>query len=165
MRIKSIKKTSKQQTFDLRVENNHNYFVGEQSSILVHNSGKDSSKQDRTGAYAMRYIAKNLIAQEAMDGADCCQTQVSYAIGKKEPCSFRIKFNDNSFDRMNEKKIRKLEEKVLSSIDLRPRALVERFELEKPIFYPTARNGHFGVKPYTVGNLNFYTWEQLNLSL
>lgn len=61
MKIKAIKKIEKEQTYDLSIEKNHNYFVGE-SEILVHNSGKDPSKVDRSGAYIARHVAKNIVS-------------------------------------------------------------------------------------------------------
>jgi hypothetical protein len=61
MKVKSIKKIEKEETYDLSIKDNHNYFVGK-SEILVHNSGKDSSKVDRSAAYAARHMAKNLVA-------------------------------------------------------------------------------------------------------
>jgi S-adenosylmethionine synthetase len=128
-------------------------------------SGKDPTKVDRTGAYATRHIAKNIIANSMVKGANCVMVQVSYVIGQAKPCSFRIKFNDNTFDKSNDRLIRKLEEKVLKEVDLRPRAIIERFNLESPIYHVTAQRGHFGFDSYEQDGLEFYPWEKLDLVL
>lgn len=115
-------------------------------------SGKSPTMTDRTGAYAMRWIAKNLCA--ALGGvAGGVTTQVSYGIGKPDPCSFRIKLPSSTFG--SEQTARELEKRVKEVVDLRPKALVERFGLERMIYLPTSRDGHFGIETYP--------WEELNL--
>ena len=97
-------------------------------------SGKDPTKVDRTGAYAMRYIAKNLVA--AGYGMRC-ETQVSYAIGVAEPISLMVNTFGDSDDAV-------LARRVLELVDLRPGAIIERFNLRRPIYRPLASYGHFG---------------------
>ena len=97
-------------------------------------SGKDPTKVDRTGAYAMRYIAKNLVA--AGYGMRC-ETQVSYAIGVAEPVSLMVNTFGDSDDAV-------LARRVLELVDLRPGAIIERFNLRRPIYRPLAAYGHFG---------------------
>lgn len=93
-------------------------------------SGKDSTKVDRSAAYMARYVAKNLVAQGA---AKECLVSVAYAIGKAEPLMVEA---------VNEKgkKIKGLEKKF----DFRPKAIIEKLGLRKPIFQCTAAYGHFG---------------------
>ena len=97
-------------------------------------SGKDPTKVDRSAAYMMRYIAKNIVAGGHADRATC---QVSYAIGVEEPMSFRIDVGD-------EVRNRNLADWITSRIDLRPRAIIERFDLFRPIYHNTTNYGHFG---------------------
>lgn len=147
MKIKNIKKIEKEKTYDLSIEDNHNYFVGK-SEILVHNSGKDSSKVDRSAAYATRHIAKNLVAAGI---ADEVLIQVAYAIGVAEPVGFYVntygtgKYADDV-----------IAEKLNKIFDLRPYSIVERFKLKNPIYRPTASYGHFGKKCYTTEVEVFY---------
>lgn len=120
-------------------------------------SGKDPTKVDRSAAYAARYIAKNLVHLGMVEGP--VKVQLSYAIGKSEPTSFRI-ITDNSSVH--------LEKHVSQFIDLRPRAIIERFDLRNPIYFTTASKGHFGVNP-RIGLLpngkevQFYPWEKTDL--
>ncbi len=99
-------------------------------------SGKDPTKVDRSAAYACRYVAKNLVAQGYCRR---CELQVAYAIGVARPVSVRI----DSFGtgRVSD---RELEAMVLRSFDFRPAAIIERFDLRRPIYKPTAAYGHFG---------------------
>lgn len=99
-------------------------------------SGKDASKVDRSAAYMMRHIAKNIVANGY---ADKCELQVSYAIGMKEPMSIYV----NSFgtNRIPENKIIK---KIRDKFDLTPEGIIEYLELQKPIYKQTTNYGHFG---------------------
>jgi S-adenosylmethionine synthetase len=99
-------------------------------------SGKDPTKVDRSGAYAARYVAKNLVAAGL---ADRVEVIVSYAIGVAEPISVSVETLDtNHLD--NEK----IEQLVRDNFDLRPGAIIEDLDLRRPIFRQTAAYGHFG---------------------
>ena len=99
-------------------------------------SGKDPTKVDRSGAYAARYVAKNLVAAGF---ADRLEVLVSYAIGRAEPTSVAIEtFDTNHIP--NEK----IEELVHEHFDLRPGAIIEDLQLRRPIYRKTAAYGHFG---------------------
>ena len=99
-------------------------------------SGKDPSKVDRSGAYAARYVAKNIVAAGL---ADYCEIQVSYAIGVANPTSINV----NTF---NSEKISKdlIQKTVEEKFDLRPKSIINMLDLKKPIYLPTAAYGHFG---------------------
>lgn len=109
-------------------------------------SGKDSTKVDRSAAYACRYVAKQVVAAGL---ADRCEIQVAYAIGVASPFSIYLNmFGTGKVDRM------KLENLVLEMYDLRPAAIIDRFGLDRPIFRATASNGHFG--------RNGFSWENID---
>ena len=100
-------------------------------------SGKDSSKVDRSGAYAARHIAKNMVA------AGICSemlVQISYAIGVAEPVSIYVHTSGKTID-MSDGEIA---QRILRIFDLRPYAIEQRFDLRKPIYEETAAYGHFG---------------------
>ncbi len=99
-------------------------------------SGKDPSKVDRSAAYAARHVAKNLVAAGLADEA---LVQVAYAIGVAAPVSVTV----NSYGTGTLPDAR-LAEIVTETFDLRPRAIIERFELLRPIYRKTAAYGHFG---------------------
>jgi S-adenosylmethionine synthetase len=111
-------------------------------------SGKDSSKVDRSAAYATRHLAKNMVAAGI---ADQMLVQVAYAIGVADPVSFYVntygtaKVKDASGKVMADSEIAKIIEKIF---DLRPYEIVKRFGLKNPIFEKTAAYGHFGRKPF-----------------
>ena len=135
-------------------------------------SGKDSSKVDRSAAYAARHIAKNMVAAGV---ADEVLVQLSYAIGIAEPLSVYV-------DTYKSKRPAQLEgmtdgeiaRKVAKLFDLRPAAIVKRFGLKNPIFEATASYGHFGNRPYTKTEtvwengkavereIEFFGWERLD---
>ena len=99
-------------------------------------SGKDPSKVDRSGAYAARYVAKNLVAAGL---ADRCEVQISYAIGVAEPTSIRVEtFGTSKLNNVH------LDQLVRRYFDLRPRAICSMLDLNRPIYLPTAAYGHFG---------------------
>lgn len=106
-------------------------------------SGKDSSKVDRSAAYAMRHVAKNLVAAGVCDQA---MVQVAYAIGVARPVSLFVDTFGTSHVEMSDGEIARI---LGKNVDLRPYAIEKRFGLRNPIFKPTACYGHFGRKPYT----------------
>lgn len=99
-------------------------------------SGKDPSKVDRSAAYAARYVAKNIVAAGL---ADCCELQISYAIGIAQPTSIAI--NTFGTGKLSDDNIIKL---IRKHFDLRPHGLIEMLNLLRPIYKPTATYGHFG---------------------
>lgn len=109
-------------------------------------SGKDASKVDRSGAYAARYVAKNIVAAQL---ADRCEVQLSYAIGVAEPVSVNVntfgtgKIADNQ-----------LSKAIMECFDLSPKGIIETLDLLQPIYRPTAAYGHFGRKDIT------FNWEK-----
>jgi S-adenosylmethionine synthetase len=119
-------------------------------------SGKDPSKVDRSAAYAMRWVAKNLVEAGL---ARRCEVQVAYAIGVAEPVSvFVDTFGTGEMDD------RRIERLVLDTFDLRPRAIIAALKLKQPIYAPTAAYGHFGRTPFerpVAGKRReFFTWER-----
>jgi S-adenosylmethionine synthetase len=112
-------------------------------------SGKDSSKVDRSAAYAARHIAKNLVAAGVCDQA---LVQVAYAIGVAQPVGLYVntygtaKVKDSKGKTMHDGEIGETINKI---IDMRPYAIVQRFGLKNPIFLSTASYGHFGREPFT----------------
>jgi S-adenosylmethionine synthetase len=118
-------------------------------------SGKDSSKVDRSAAYAARHIAKNMVASGVCDQA---LVQVAYAIGVAQPVGLYV--NTYGTSRAKDSKGKTLTdgaiaEKINKIFDMRPYAIVKRFGLKNPIFLPTASYGHFGRNSYT-GNVDVY---------
>lgn len=133
-------------------------------------SGKDSSKVDRSAAYAARHIAKNLVAAGV---ADEILVQLAYAIGVAQPVSIYVNTYGTSKVNKADSEIANLVNKIF---DLRPGAIVKRFGLKNPIFKATAAYGHFGrdyfkakVKigggngtPATEKEVEFFAWEKLD---
>jgi len=113
-------------------------------------SGKDPTKVDRSGSYAARYIAKNIIAAGL---ADKCEIQIAYAIGVAKPVSLMI----NTFDteKISQQKILEL---IKKNFDLRPGAIIKKLDLRRPIYKKTAAYGHFG------RNDSDFTWEKTDKS-
>ncbi len=110
-------------------------------------SGKDSTKVDRSAAYASRHIAKNIVAAGL---AKECTLQLSYAIGVPEPVSVYVDLHGTSkIDTIE------LSNYIAKNIDLTPKGIIERLDLRKPIFRDTAAYGHFG--------RDHFPWEQLTL--
>jgi S-adenosylmethionine synthetase len=99
-------------------------------------SGKDPSKVDRSAAYAMRWIAKNVVAAGL---ADRCETQVAYAIGKAKPVGLFVECFGT--EHVPEERI---QDAVLQVFDLRPAAIIRDLDLLRPIYSQTATYGHFG---------------------
>jgi S-adenosylmethionine synthetase len=109
-------------------------------------SGKDPSKVDRSAAYAMRWVAKNVVAAGL---ADRCEVQVAYAIGKAQPVGLFIEtFGTEKFD------LAKISAAVDEVFDLRPAAIICDLKLLRPIYSDTAAYGHFGRE------LPNFTWEK-----
>ena len=139
-------------------------------------SGKDSSKVDRSAAYAARHIAKNMVAAGICDQA---LVQIAYAIGIAEPVGFYVNTEGTSHFKMSDVEIA---QKIQKMVDLRPYAIVKRFGLTNPIFEETASYGHFGRQPETrkvevfykdkttfvedgktYKNVEFFGWEKLDM--
>ena len=114
-------------------------------------SGKDPSKVDRSAAYAMRWVAKNVVAAGL---AGRCEVQVAYAIGAAQPVGLYIETFGTEQVPVN-----KIQAAVSSVFDLRPLAIVEELDLLRPIYAPTAAYGHFG-RTEAAGYDNPFPWEQ-----
>ena len=109
-------------------------------------SGKDPSKVDRSAAYAARYVAKNIVAAGL---AERCEMQVAYAIGVAQPLSIHIEtFGTGKI--ANDK----IEQLVRNHFDLRPKAIIQELDLQRPIYTATAAYGHFGRSEPS------FTWER-----
>ena len=133
-------------------------------------SGKDPSKVDRSAAYAMRHIAKNLVAAGV---ADEILVQISYAIGVAKPCGLYINTYGTSKVNLTDGEIA---EKVQQLFDLRPYAIEQNLKLRNPMYRETAAYGHMGRNYYvadktfnkgaknelTIKGLEFFTWEKLD---
>jgi len=115
-------------------------------------SGKDSTKVDRSAAYAARYLAKNVVAAGLADKATI---QLAYAIGVAEPLSVYV--DTHGTGKVDEAKLEKILPELVS---LKPRGIRERLELNKPIFARTAAYGHFGRTPDADGG---FSWEKTDL--
>ncbi|MDZ7361046.1 MAG: methionine adenosyltransferase [candidate division KSB1 bacterium] len=110
-------------------------------------SGKDPTKVDRSGAYAMRHIAKNIVAAKL---AERCEVQVAYAIGVAEPVSISVEtFGTGT---MTNEEIEKL---IRKNWDLTPKGIIAYFNLRRPIYKATAAYGHFGREE------EGFSWEKL----
>ncbi len=114
-------------------------------------SGKDPSKVDRSAAYAARHLAKNIVAAGM---AKECTIQVSYAIGLARPVSIHIDTHGTALDGIRDDKIAAF---VAKNVDLTPLGIIERLQLRRPIYRPTAAYGHFGRTE------KGFTWEKLDL--
>ena len=135
-------------------------------------SGKDSSKVDRSAAYAARHIAKNMVAAGI---ADQVLVQLSYAIGIAQPLSVYVDTYSSkrpaALEGMTDGEIAR---RVAKLFDLRPAAIVKRYGLKNPIFEATASYGHFGNRPYVKPvkvwengvecerSVEFFGWEKLD---
>ncbi len=114
-------------------------------------SGKDPSKVDRSAAYAMRWVAKNIVAAGL---ARRCEVQVAYAIGKAQPVGLYVEtFGTETVP------VDRIQAAITSVFDLRPGAIVEALDLLRPIYRPTAAYGHFG-RTAADGVDNPFTWER-----
>ena len=128
------------QTFDLNIPLTHTFTA---NGFVVHNSGKDPSKVDRSAAYLARYIAKNLVAA---DLADICELQLSYCIGVAEPESVFV----NTFG-TGKYSDERLAAAVREVMPLKPAEIIKTFSLKSPqgwSYFDTAAYGHFGNDKY-----------------
>jgi S-adenosylmethionine synthetase len=114
-------------------------------------SGKDPSKVDRSACYAMRWVAKNIVAAGL---ARRCEVQVAYAIGKAQPVGLYVETFGT--ETVSADKIQNAINKVF---DLRPAAIIHDLDLLRPIYTPTAAYGHFG-RTSAEGVENAFTWER-----
>jgi len=114
-------------------------------------SGKDPSKVDRSAAYAVRYVAKNIVAAGL---ASKCLVQVSYAIGVAQPTSVMV--TTQGTGKIADDKLAQL---VLANFDLRPRGIIKMLDLLRPIYEKTAAYGHFGREEPE------FTWEATDKAL
>ncbi|MCO6051407.1 methionine adenosyltransferase [Mesorhizobium sp. RP14(2022)] len=115
-------------------------------------SGKDTTKVDRSAAYAARYLAKNVVAAGL---AERCTIQLSYAIGVAQPLSIYVDLhNSGTVDEA------KLEDALRKVMDLSPSGIRRHLDLNKPIYAKTASYGHFGRKPGRDGS---FSWEKTDL--
>ncbi len=115
-------------------------------------SGKDPSKVDRSAAYAMRWVAKNVVAAGL---ARRCEIQVAYAIGAAQPVGLYVEtFGTETAP------VDRIQAAITSVFDLRPAAIVDQLDLLRPIYKTTAAYGHFG-RTSAPGVVNGFTWEQV----
>jgi S-adenosylmethionine synthetase len=112
-------------------------------------SGKDPTKVDRTASYMARYVAKNIVAAGL---ADCCEIQLSYAIGVADPIAVLV--NTDGTARISETKI---SEMVRELFPLTPKGMIQHLNLLRPIFAQTSYGGHFG------RSLPNFTWEKTDM--
>lgn len=111
-------------------------------------SGKDPSKVDRSAAYAMRWVAKNVVAAGL---ARRCEVQVAYAIGKAQPVGVFVEtFGTETVP------VQRIQDAVTTVFDLRPAAIIRDLDLKRPIYQETAAYGHFGRE------LPNFSWEKTN---
>ena len=135
-------------------------------------SGKDSSKVDRSAAYAARHIAKNMVAAGV---ADEVLVELSYAIGIAEPLSVFVDTHGKKNPALSHLSDGEIARRIAALFDLRPHAIVRRFGLKNPIFEATASYGHFGNRPYPKAvtfcedgheverEVEFFGWEKLDM--
>jgi S-adenosylmethionine synthetase len=117
-------------------------------------SGKDTTKVDRSAAYAARYLAKNVVAAKL---ADRCTIQLSYAIGVAQPLSIYVDLHGTGKG-VNEAQV---EEALRKVMDLSPTGIRRHLDLNKPIYAKTSAYGHFGRKPGRDGS---FSWEKTDLT-
>jgi len=113
-------------------------------------SGKDSTKVDRSAAYAARWIAKNLVANGFCKRA---MVQVAYSIGIPQPLSIHVDSYNTVVEGYTDEDLQGI---VYRNFDLRPGMIIKNFELKRPIFKITASGGHFGRREPE------FTWEAIN---
>src|SRR6202012_3029875 len=116
-------------------------------------SGKGSPQGDRSGGYAARYLAKNVVAAGL---ADRCTIQIAYAIGVSDPLSVYV--DTHGTGRVDEAKLERVLPQLMS---LKPRGIREHLGLNKPIYARTSASGHFGREPDAEGG---FSWEKTDLA-
>ena len=132
-------------------------------------SGKDSSKVDRSAAYAARWIAKNMVAAGV---ADEMLVQISYAIGVAEPMNVYVNTYGTNHTNLADSQVA---ERITQLFDLRPKAIERALKLRQPMYLETAAYGHMGREPHTVQktftsryhetrvmDVELFTWEKLD---
>ena len=115
-------------------------------------SGKDPSKVDRSAAYMLRYLAKNIVAAGL---AEKCLLQISYAIGIAHPLSLYI--NCGRTAKVPESALLDF---IKENLDLSPQGIIKHLQLRRPVYTPTAAYGHFGRTPTNAGH---FSWEKIDL--
>lgn len=118
-------------------------------------SGKDSTKVDRSVAYASRHLAKNLVAAGVSDELTI---QLSYAIGVAQPVSINVDTHGTG-----KTDSRAIEDYIMKNIDLTPKGIIDRLDLRKPVFAKTAAYGHFGREEFSWENLELKSEFEKNL--
>ena len=117
-------------------------------------SGKDTTKVDRSAAYAARYLAKNVVAAGL---ADKCTIQIAYAIGVAQPVSVYVDLHESGKDVTEDQ----VEKAIRSAMDLSPTGIRKHLDLNKAIYAKTSSYGHFGRKPGRDGS---FSWEKTDLA-
>ena len=115
-------------------------------------SGKDPTKVDRSAAYMARYLAKNVVASGL---AKKCEVQIAYAIGVAKPLSVHVDTEGTAVDGVNDELLANL---LVELVDLRPAAIIDRFDLRRPIYQQLAAYGHLGREELGVG------WEKTDIA-
>ncbi|MCQ0988591.1 methionine adenosyltransferase [Jiella marina] len=118
-------------------------------------SGKDTTKVDRSAAYAARYLAKNVVAANL---AEKCTIQLAYAIGVAQPVSVYVNLHDTGKNGVSEVEVEKA---IRATMDLSPTGIRKHLDLNKPIYAKTAAYGHFGRK---AGRDGSFSWEKTDLA-
>ncbi|UCF04802.1 MAG: methionine adenosyltransferase [bacterium] len=113
-------------------------------------SGKDPTKVDRSGSYAARHVAKNIVAAGL---ADECEVQIAYAIGVAEPVSVMVDTSGTAAGKLTDGDLTRI---VRDTFDLTPRGIIDRLKLHRGIYRKTAAYGHFGREEKE------FTWEKLD---
>ena len=116
-------------------------------------SGKDPTKVDRSAAYMARYLAKNVVASGL---AKKCEVQIAYAIGVAKPLSVHVDTEGTAVEGVNDELLANL---LVELVDLRPAAIIDRFDLRRPIYQQLAAYGHLGREELGVG------WEKTDIAL
>ena len=112
-------------------------------------SGKDPSKVDKSAAYMARHIALKTLA--AHEHANNIKVQLAYAIGQEFPVSYRVYDSTGKEHSLGS----------FSLNDLTPSAIIERFQLQNPMYYLTSHNGHFGNRSFMKNGIKYYAWEDI----
>ena len=117
-------------------------------------SGKDPSKVDRSAAYAARYLAKNIVASKVADKA---KVHLAYVIGEPYPVCLTVDTMGTSNISITDYE---LSHAVSEMFPMNPEHIINSLSLANPIYFVTARDGHFGISPYRHNGTSFYSWEE-----